>query len=131
MRNVMAFVYFLLGLVGGIGEISGISGLGATGTTLVARSTDNGVETLLSKTSIETGKVRFECMRSATGHCHYALFTGTCTTSAAGAHCVHRPAGTFDVQVGQVRDRSDLPADFRLCVSHRSEAVDADCRPAG
>jgi len=122
MRNVMAFVYFLLSLVGAID---------GAGTTLVARSTDDGVETLLSKTSIETGKVRFECVRSASGHCHYALFSGACTTSAAGAHCVHRPAGSFDLPVGQVRERADLPADFRLCVSHRDGVVDADCKPPG
>lgn len=122
MRNVMAFVYFLLGLVGAID---------GAGTTLVARDTSNGVETLLSKTSIETGKVRFECVRSASGHCHYALFTGTCTTSAGSARCVHRPAGSFDLPVGKVRERADLPADFRLCVSHRDGAVDADCKPAG
>ncbi|HEY5850665.1 MAG TPA: hypothetical protein VIT62_07885 [Lysobacter sp.] len=123
MRNVMAFVYFVLSLFGWIDR---------PGNTLVARSSEDGVETLLSQTRVASGTVRFECLRSASGHCHYAVFAGRCASSAppAGVACMQRPAGTFDVSVGQARERSDLPADFRLCVSHRDGAVDADCRPA-
>ncbi|MET0549957.1 MAG: hypothetical protein ABW002_11885 [Xanthomonas sp.] len=112
MRSVMAFVYFLLSLVGLAG------GTGGGGTTLVARSAENGVDTLLSSTHVADGKVRFQCLRSASGHCHYVLFAD------------RRPAGAFDVAVGQARERNDLPADFSLCVSHLDTDVDAQCRPA-
>ncbi|HEY5804690.1 MAG TPA: hypothetical protein VIT90_13445 [Lysobacter sp.] len=123
MRNVMAFVYFVLSLFGWID---------GPGNTLVARSSENGVETLLSQTRVASGNVRFECLRSASGHCHYVVFAGRCASSAPAAdgRCTQQPAGTFDVRVGQTRERSDLPADFRLCVSHRDGEVDADCKPA-
>src|SRR5688572_16205365 len=112
MRSVMAFVYFLLSLVGVVGGADG------GGTTLVARSAENGVETLLSATHVAAGRVRFQCLRSASGHCHYVLFAD------------RRAAATFDVAVGQVRERSDLPADFSLCVSHLDAKVGPDCKPA-
>ncbi|MGO4221510.1 hypothetical protein AB4Y64_06600 [Lysobacter sp. TAF61] len=122
MRSVMAFVYFLLSLVGLAGGVDG------GGTTLVARTVEDGVETVLSRTHVATGNVRFECLRSASGHCHYVLFAGPCAASpvkARAADC------SFDVPVGQARERKDLPADFGLCVSHRDDAVDARCRPTG
>lgn len=127
MRNVIALIYSLLTLAGC---------MDGPGTTLVSRSAEDGVETVLSKTRIAAGTVRFQCVRSASGRCHYAVFAGQCTQSVsanggAAAQCSTRSIGSFDVAVGEERERSDLPGDFRLCVSHRAGAVDAECRPRG
>ncbi|MFC3552465.1 hypothetical protein ACFOLC_15785 [Lysobacter cavernae] len=125
MRSILAFVYSLLAMVGF---------MDGPGTTVVARTTVDGVDQLFSRTEVAPGKAHFQCLRSASGRCHYALFASQCTlsgstTGSAGATCSTRPLDTFDLAIGQTRDLSSLPADFRQCVSHRAGAMAPDCTP--
>lgn len=123
MRSILAFVYSLLAMFGF---------MDGPGTTVVARTTVDGVDLLFSRTEVAPGKAHFQCLRSASGRCHYVLFASQCTsigstTGSSGATCTTRPLEHFDLAIGQARDLTSLPADFRQCVSHRAGAMAPDC----
>lgn len=123
MNSILAFVYSLLAA---FGLMSG------PGTTVVARTTVDGVDLLFSRTEVAPGKAHFQCLRSASGRCHYVVFASQCTTTGtttgnSGATCSTRALDTFDLAIGQSRDLTTLPADFRQCVSHRAGAMAPDC----
>lgn len=125
MRTILTFLYSLLTLAGC---------MDGPGTTLVARTTVNGVDTLFSKTRVAADSARFECIDSASGHCHYALFANSCTGAAtaagtAASACSTVPAGTLVLATGQSRELAGLPADFRQCVSADARPMSADCVP--
>lgn len=123
MSSILAFVYSLLAMAGF---------MNGPGTTVVARTTVDGVDLLFSRTEVAPGKAHFQCLRSASGRCHYAVFASQCTTTGSttgstGASCTTRPLDSFDLAIGQSRDLTTLPADFRQCVSHRAGTMMPDC----
>lgn len=120
MNRLMALCYFVLSLFGvDIGH-----------DTLVHRSRSAGVDTLHSRATVQAGVARFECMRSASGRCHYLVLADRCAKSTAGAparRCTARPIERFVLADGDSRQISGL-LDFQLCVDTRAPA--ADCRAA-
>ncbi|MBB1088682.1 hypothetical protein H4F99_09290 [Lysobacter sp. SG-8] len=107
---------------------------GTPGTTVVLRRADDGQLGFHSVTEAFPGSARFECHASETGRCHYAVFGGACggLTAAFGDRIVRcaetaSPRLQFDLQVGEQRDVSDLPLDFRHCVREQSGPLTAAC----
>ena len=90
--------------------------------TVVHRVTDAGVDLLLSRATIEDGSTRFDCVRSASGACHYVVLPTGC---AAPERC---PAASrrFDLAAGGSRRIAGLQA-FRLCVGGGARIDASQC----
>jgi len=115
-----ALLYFVLSLFGcDVGK-----------STFVDRIVHDGAPALDSRTVVEAGVARFECLRSASGQCYYTLFPRECAASdAKDARCLTTPIRRFAVADGDTRQIAGL-RDFRLCVSERDGAAAAGCRVA-
>lgn len=129
MNKFIALYYFLLSLFGcDIG-----------GSTFVHRASIDGRDTLYSKVVAQPGVARFECLRSASGQCHYTVFPGTCSsapipapgpatrsTSRRSGRCPSGPVERFAIANGDSRRIAALPR-FRVCVSADSGTRGPDC----
>lgn len=125
MHKLIAIVSFALSLYGcDIG-----------GSTYVHRSSADGSDVLYSKVVARPGLARFECLRSASGQCHYTLYPRGCATPSAPAEgakpqqeapCIPRPVERFALASGQSRQVPALSA-FRMCVSTEPEAEIPGC----
>jgi len=73
-----------------------------------------GHDVMLSRTSIRGDEVQLDCVRGASGACHYVLLPRGCATVAACGHHATR----YDVAAGASR-RITQPRGFRLCVITR------------
>lgn len=113
-----ALLYFVLSLFGcDVGR-----------STFVDRISVDGAHALYSRATVEAGVARFECLRSATGHCYYTVFPRDCGAgSAKGGACNEPPLQRFAVANGDSRQIAGLH-DFRLCVSDRYATPEAGCR---
>jgi len=115
-----ALLYFLLSLFGcDVGR-----------STFVDRIVHDGATALDSRTVVEAGVARFECLSSASGQCYYTLFPRECATAHAkgeDAGCLAKPIQRFAVADGDTRQIAGL-RDFRLCVSDEDVAAGAGCR---
>lgn len=114
MRNLIAAIYFLLALFGC--EVGG--------TTTVTRSIVDGMDIIHSKTRVQAGIARFECIASATGECHYTLFPSKC--ASADGDCSKRPIDRFTLPKGDRREVVGLPK-FDACVAQDDLARAEDC----
>lgn len=101
MDKLLALFAFLASLIGCDGA----------GDTVVHRIAGAGADVLLSRASVQDGVARFECVRSASGACHYLVLPQGCATSRDCATRVRR----YDVPAGHARQVAGLHA-FRLCV---------------
>jgi hypothetical protein len=120
MRNLIAAIYFVLALFG----------CESGGTTTVTRSIVDGVDVVHSRTRVLAGIARFECISSATGECHYALFPSKC--ASADRDCAKRPIDRFTLPKGDRREVVGLPS-FDACVAQDDAAMQRECvaaRPA-
>jgi hypothetical protein len=124
MRNLIATLYFLLSLLGCDGG----------GTTFATRSSVDGEDMVYGKARVQGGIVHFECVRSASGECHYTLFPRECTLDPAPASppraCSPLPAERFALKAGTSREVVGMTAAFDLCVSHDARALTIDCKDA-
>ncbi len=121
----MALIYFVLSLFGC--DIGGSS--------YVTRTTVDGTDTLYSQTTTQAGVARFECLRSASGACHYTVFARDCApasgaTSPLSAHCASTPIERFTVARGDSRQVSGLTG-FDLCVSAEDASTGNACGASG
>jgi hypothetical protein len=108
MDKLTALLYFVLSLLG----------LDTGGNTLVHRTSIDGADTLHSRTTVQAGIARFECLRSASGRCHYLVLPRDCTSAPAperAAGCESRPVERFALEKGDSRQIAGLQ-NFRLCV---------------
>ena len=122
MTKFLSLCYFLISLYG----------CDVAGSTYVHRASSNGADILHSKVVAQPGVARFECLRSASGQCHYTLFPRRCAAAAAGATaaaCPSEPIAQFSLANGDSRLMPGLQR-FRLCVSARDGAPDPGCDPA-
>jgi len=112
-----ALLYFVLSLFGcDVGR-----------STFVDRIVHDGATSLDSRTVVEAGVARFECIRSASGQCYYTLFPRDCAASSRkDAGCLTKPIQRFAVADGDTRQIAGL-RDFRLCVSDENAAAGAGC----
>lgn len=98
------------------------------GQTIVVRSKVNGDWRIDSTVRIDNGIVHFECLHSASGRCHYTLFSG-CTQVAGSASCNGKLLQHFSIAVDTQRTIEGL-SDFKLCVSHLADPMRPDCTSA-
>ncbi len=129
MNRLIALCSFVLSLYGC--EIGGQEA--------VQRTTVDGHDTLHSRVLARPGVTRFDCLRSASGACHYVVLPAACTGHAAHpgavdagdametADCSAAPAARrFTLRDGQTRREAGLRA-FGVCVSTRRDAPVAAC----
>lgn len=114
MDRLFALICFMLSLFG-------ID----TGTaTLVQRSPDDGGNSFVSRTTVHAGIARFDCVRSASGRCHYTVLPPRCAGEAtASAPC---PPARFVLANGASRQVPGM-ARFRLCVSSQPATPATRC----
>ena len=112
-----------------------LCGCSIGGTTFSDRVSVDGSDTLYSRARVLAGVALFTCTTSASGRCHYTLFSSEavddCNDAVAGAgatrHCPPAPLKRFAVPAGDSREFTGLPG-FRLCVSVDDLPRDADCK---
>lgn len=127
MNKLIALCYFVLSLYG----------CDVGGSTFVYRNQANGSDTLYSKVVTQAGIARFECVRSASGRCHYSVFVRSCAPVAASSalrsgqppvkRCRSTPVERFDVADGHSRWIPGLHA-FSVCVSAEDDSTGSDCQ---
>jgi hypothetical protein len=123
MNTFLAIVYFLLSLVG----------LDVGSSTFVDRSSRDGATTLESRAQVASGVARFECVRSASGQCHYTVFPQRCATARRplawpATRCPGKAVERFAVASGASHEVAGLTG-FGLCVSSRDEPLGPECAP--
>jgi hypothetical protein len=123
MNPLLAILYFVLSLVG----------LDAGTSTFVDRSSRDGATTLESHAQVTSGIARFECVRSASGQCHYTVFPRGCATARRplawpATRCPGNAVERFAVASGASREVAGLTG-FHLCVSSRDEPLGPECAP--
>ena len=92
------------------------------------RVLSNGTDVLYSQVVSQPTGTRFECVRSASGQCHYTVFPQQCTTmpGTGTVDCTAQPAERFTLAKGETRRMAALPA-LRMCVSADAAVADQDC----
>jgi hypothetical protein len=123
MNTLLAILYFVLSLVG----------LDAGTSTFVDRSSRDGATTLESRAQVSSGIARFECLRSASGQCHYTVFPRECASARLllawpTTRCPGNAVERFAVASGASHEVAGLTG-FRLCVSSRDESLGPECAP--
>lgn len=125
MNKLIALCYFVLSLYG----------CDVGGSTFVHRTIVDGNDTLYSKVVAQPGVARFECVRSASGQCHYTLFARDCAPAAGSTpgstgkrsdRCGSEPVERFAIATGGSRQIPALPR-FHVCVSVEAGAPGPDC----
>lgn len=113
MDKLTALLLFVLSLLG----------FDFGGSTLVHRTRADGGDTLHSRATVQAGVARFECLRSASGRCHYLVWPRDCMPGSTA--CASRPVERFALRDGESREITGLQ-DFRLCVA--VDGASDDCR---
>ncbi|GGK10864.1 hypothetical protein [Luteimonas terricola] len=119
MNKLLALCYFVLSLFG-------FNGGGAT---FVHRVSADDGDVLHSRTQVQAGVARFECLRSASGQCHYTVYPRSCTPAMVAAQasgCGGVSIQRFVIAGGDSRQVSGLH-DIRLCVSADGGTRGPDC----
>lgn len=88
--------------------------------TVVHRIVGSGADVLFSRATVQDGVARFDCVRSASGTCHYLVLPRGCDVGQACA----TDADRYDVAAGDSRQVTGLHS-FRVCVSPSNG--DASC----
>ena len=106
-------------------------GVDLGGTTFSHRSTVDGVDTLYSIATVESGIAHFECLASASGRCVYTVFPATCAgrRSFAGTRvgrCEAEPPRQFVLPSGGEREIAGLTVES-LCVRGDEAMLSPDC----
>lgn len=118
MNKLTALLQFVLALFG----------LDMGAQTLV-HHIDTGTAQLYSRTLVEAGVTRFECLRSGSGQCHYVVYPGDCSAAVAvPRRCESSPLERFTVASGDTRQVIGLSGS-RLCVGPDRDPAHADCQP--
>lgn len=99
------------------------------GTTSITRSSENGTQTLFSKTTQRDGVATFECFASASGDCRYLVYADDCTVDGAApasqTDCRRQTLDSFVLAVGTRHEVRGLPAGFGHCVAQARKGPDA------
>ena len=123
MNKLIALCYFVLSLYG--------CDVGSS--TSVYRAQANGSDVLYSKVVTQAGIARFDCVRSASGLCHYSVFSSECAPAPKSgssrtppARCATTPIKRFAIANGDSRLIPGLQT-FSVCVSAEDGTSAADC----
>lgn len=121
---------FLTGLLYCLLALSGCDSRPST--TSITRASENGIETIFSKTTVVEGVATFQCYTSRSGGCHYRIYEQACggppasaaaapgTASAPApdaAGCRQRTLDSFVLGEGRSRRIEGLPVAFGHCVT--------------
>ena len=122
MNKLLALLYFALSLFG----------VDVGGSTFIHRTSTDGIDTLYSKAHVAAGVARFECVRSASGQCHYTVIPRDCAPAPAPASllaggCQSGPTRHFAIDDGASRRVPGLQG-FGLCVSIDPAPAGTDCQ---
>jgi hypothetical protein len=122
MNKLIALCYFVLSLYG--------CDVGSS--TSVYRAQADGSDVLYSKVVTQAGIARFDCVRSASGKCHYSVFSRECAAApdsgrTSPARCASKPIERFAIADGDSRMIPGLQT-FSVCVSAEDATKGADCR---
>jgi hypothetical protein len=85
------------------------------------------------RTRLSTSKTAsFECVKSPTGQCHYALYTTRCETATGeggkpATTCTHQVFDQFTVIQGETREVRDLPSSYRQCMKVKDMPTVPNC----
>lgn len=106
-------------------------GLDLGGSTFSHRSSIDGVDTLYSIATVESGIAHFECLASASGRCVYTVFPESCADAPAltGTRiggCDATPPRRIVLPAGSRRNISGLAVQS-LCVRGDEALVLANC----
>jgi hypothetical protein len=119
MRFLTSLCSFLLTLIGCHPQ---------PGTTTLTFSSVDGVGINSTKARIADGQARFECLKSASGKCHYVVFLSDCAPSAAApGACATTRLQQFTLAAGEAREITGLPAGIKHCFSHERMPMAPDC----
>lgn len=103
-------MHYLTVLLGSLLSLLGIHE--SPGQTSVTRI--SGEHTLLSRTTVNAGVARFQCLQSDSGRCGYHLYREHCRRADAGPGqvCSREALQEFVVVVGRTRVMDGLPSGF-------------------
>jgi hypothetical protein len=119
MHKLIAIVSFALSLYG----------CDFGGSTSVQQRSVDGEAVLHSRVVARPGLMRFDCLRSASGRCHYTLYAPDCDSAAGTTErdaCVPRPVEHFTLASGRSRQVAMLGT-FRSCVSTGPTIREPEC----
>jgi hypothetical protein len=119
MDTLLAIVVFALSLFG----------IDIGSHTRIDRIRSNGMDVLYSKVIEQPTITRFECVRSASGQCHYTVYAPDCAATGqpanarmAGCASIHR----FTLARGDARQMTARRG-LRVCVSAEAIGAAPDC----
>lgn len=100
-----------------------------SGVTTVNHSSVDGEGVYSTKTWINGSTGRFECRKSASGQCHYVLFTENCGENGARPieNCETKVMRQFALKAGEMRVFNDLPPGVKHCLNHDAAPVAPGC----
>lgn len=122
MQILISFLTFLLTLVGLDPQ---------PGTTTLSVSSVDGVQVNSTKSVVNGGDARFECLRSASGRCHYVVFASQCrgVDAARQRGCPGVVVERFVLQAGQSREFRSVPGKLSYCMDHHQMPAGPGCLP--
>lgn len=91
----------------------------------IDRTRVDGIDRFHSRVTTRDGATTFECIDSASGRCHYTLYSAPCAEDAGACGTV--PQDRFAVSRGQHR-RIDAQAGLHVCARADAAPMDAACR---
>jgi hypothetical protein len=101
-----------------------LAGCNYAPSTSITTTTVNGADVLDSIVHESTpGVAEFTCRESASGQCHYAVFTNDChveAKSAAATTCTTHHIADFALARGESKALNGLPADYKHCVARKA-----------
>ncbi len=123
MQLLISFLTFLLTLSGWQPQ---------PGITTLSVSSVDGVQVNSTKAVVNGGNARFECLRSASGRCHYVVFAGSCGQVASerargAAACATTHVQQFVLKSGESRQLRGLPGTVRFCMDHQAMPSGPGC----
>ncbi|MFD0740208.1 hypothetical protein ACFQZQ_13065 [Lysobacter koreensis] len=116
--KLIALCYFVLSLFG----------CDVGGSSFVNRTIVDGSDVLYSRASSQAGVARFDCLRSASGQCHYTVFAPNCAPASGPRNraCRSEAVERFAIAKGDTRLVPGLHR-FGLCVSTDDTSPGPDC----
>lgn len=101
-----------------------LAGCNYSPSTSITTTTINGADVLDSIVrESQPGAAEFTCRESASGQCHYAVFTDDCRADAKGAGsttCTTHRIADFALARGESKALSGLPAQYKHCVARKA-----------
>jgi hypothetical protein len=130
-RLVLAFALALFAIAS-VAACSRVSN-----TTLVQRSSVDGVDTLHVETTVVRDVATIACLTSRTGQCRVVVFTRRCDLDVAlgegrvGQQCVTRALGRYELRTGERHAVRGLPKGFEQCSSVETMPTPPECDATG